>query len=442
MRWKDGARLAISNLRQTPLRTALTTMGVVIGIGTLVCMFAFGLGIQRLSTEQARRYNTLNTIQVLASGFPMGREARTRKGPPPPALDDAAVAAIRKVSGVGMVTPVVQFPMELKRGAKTATVLGRSFSTTGDSAASLFQLSLGAFFSSPRAYEMVVQEDLPASLGFPDARSALGQEITLAFYAPEVGSSQAPGPVFPTFSVQKKEIPLRVVGIIKKQEGLFGESLLRSDFLIPLETARELGLHRLVGLQGMFRNPGNFSTYTMLEVRAKTNREAPQAEERIGKMGFRTISFNSILKEMNQFFLVMDAILGAVGSISLVVAALGIVNTMIIAVLERRKEIGIMKAVGASRGDIKQLFFMEGSVIGAMGGLLGFLLGWSMARAINAGLNIYIRQQGGKPEILFAFPLWLIWAATGFALLVSLAAALYPAARAARLDPVEALRYE
>ena len=139
-------------------------------------------------------------------------------------------------------------------------------------------------------------------------------------------------------------------------------------------------------------------------------------------------------------FLVIDILLSLIGSIALTVSSLGIVNTMVMSILERTREIGIMKAIGGGDGDIRRIFLIEASVIGLLGGMAGVVIGWVVGRAINFGANIYIKSQGGTPGDLFSMPLWLIAGAIGFSLLVSLIAGSYPARRAARLDPIQALQ--
>jgi putative ABC transport system permease protein len=134
--------------------------------------------------------------------------------------------------------------------------------------------------------------------------------------------------------------------------------------------------------------------------------------------------------------------LGIFGSLALAVASLAIVNTLVMAVLERRREIGIMKAIGASDSDVKRIFFAEAATMGFLGGVIGVVLGWLIGRAINLGANLYLQRLKMPPEGLLMVPLWLALAAVLFAVLVSVVAGIYPAARAARLDPVEALRYE
>ena len=135
--------------------------------------------------------------------------------------------------------------------------------------------------------------------------------------------------------------------------------------------------------------------------------------------------------------------LGIFGSLALVVASLGIVNTLVMAILERRREIGIMKALGASDGDVKKIFFVEACSMGVLGGALGVGMGWLIGRVINFGTNLYLqRQLEAKPQEFWYVPLWLVLGAVGFSVLVSLFAGLYPASRAAKLDPVQALRHE
>jgi putative ABC transport system permease protein len=124
------------------------------------------------------------------------------------------------------------------------------------------------------------------------------------------------------------------------------------------------------------------------------------------------------------------------------VASLGIINTLVMAILERRREIGIMKALGASDRDVRRLFFAEAGAMGFLGGLLGVGLGWAIGHAINFGANVWLRRQDFPPEKIWSFPWWLVAGAIGFAVLVSLVSGLYPASRAAKLDPVQALRYE
>ncbi len=137
-----------------------------------------------------------------------------------------------------------------------------------------------------------------------------------------------------------------------------------------------------------------------------------------------------------------DLLLAIFGSLALAVATLGIVNTLVMAILERRREIGVLKALGAADSDVKQLFFVEAGVMGLFGGVLGVFFGWLIGQALTFGTNVYLKRQDLPGVQISSVPLWLAAGAIGFAVLVSLAAGLYPASRAAKLNPVDALRYE
>ena len=159
-------------------------------------------------------------------------------------------------------------------------------------------------------------------------------------------------------------------------------------------------------------------------------------------MGFAAYSLLDASNGLNLVFRVFDMFLAIFGSLALVVASLGIINTLVMAILERRREIGILKALGAADRDVRMLFFVEAGAMGLLGGVFGVLIGWLIGRAINFGTNIYLARQALPAISVTAVPWWMVGLAIAFSILVSLAAGMYPASRAARLDPVQALRYE
>jgi putative ABC transport system permease protein len=165
-------------------------------------------------------------------------------------------------------------------------------------------------------------------------------------------------------------------------------------------------------------------------------------QDQIKKMGYSTFSIQDASKGLSQFFLFLDLFLGIFGSLALAVASLGIVNTLVMAILERRREIGIMKALGASDFDVKKLFFVEAGVMGVVGGLLGITIGWLIGRVINIGTNMYMANRDIPAQNYWIVSWWLVALALGFSVVVSLLAGMYPAARAAKLDPVQALRHD
>jgi putative ABC transport system permease protein len=213
----------------------------------------------------------------------------------------------------------------------------------------------------------------------------------------------------------------------------------RARVFLPLKLAQDLHI-----VQSNLRDTSanDLPSYTSLSVRVQNPNRVPAVEDAIKKMGFGAFSIVDATRSMRQFFAVLDGFLAIFGSLALAVASIGIVNTLVMAILERRREIGIMKAIGASDADVRGLFFAEAGAMGLVGGATGVTLGWAIGRLINFGMNIYLQRQNFPSAQIWSVPLWLVLGAIAFSIVVSLLAGLYPASRAARLDPVQALRYE
>jgi putative ABC transport system permease protein len=216
----------------------------------------------------------------------------------------------------------------------------------------------------------------------------------------------------------------------------------RARVFLPLKLAESLHVMQPTDLRELSHAAGDQPVYSSVSVRVKNPSHVQPVEDAIKKMGFNTFSILDASRSIQQFFKVLDVFLGIFGSLALAVAFIGIVNTLVMAILERRREIGIMKAIGASDSDVKKLFFAEAGAMGILGGIVGVALGWAIGQVINLGTNVYLKSQSFPPEHFWAVPWWLVAFAILFSFLVSLAAGLYPAGRAARLDPVQALRYE
>ena len=220
-------------------------------------------------------------------------------------------------------------------------------------------------------------------------------------------------------------------------------NLTESAVMIPPGPARRIKRLPFSSVWDLFRMRNGKTGYSAVTVKLGSLRDLDPVRTRVHELGFATFALADQFDQITKAFYFLDMFLAAIGMIAIIVAALGIVNTMVMSILERYREIGIMKAVGASDGDIKRIFFFESGAIGLLGGAAGCVLGWAVSLVINRVVNFYAARQGGVPFVdYFAFPVWIFLGAIGFAVLVSLVSGIYPARRAARVDPVVALRHD
>ena len=450
MKPRDLIDLAVRNLREAILRNALTTLGVAVGVASLVAMLSLGVGLQQLASKRLSQSGLFDTIFVTPKnsfrgmGHPQ-REAESDKLPRP--LDDDARRELEKLPNVIEVYPQVRFFTEVHFKSKPyATVVAGLPDSSRNSGA--FDGMQGNFFSSLNANEAILQIEFAKDLS-DKPPSLIGQELTLRYAErqaiPAAGEQAALGAAGPTggFSVVPRELRLKIVGIVDTEPAAGYGGYGNARLLMPLGTASTLRAAQVNDLRDIVRgSASNKVTYASLSVRAKSPSQVEALEASIKNLGFNAFSLLDASKSLRTFFSVFDLLLGIFGSLALAVATLGIVNTLVMAILERRREIGVLKALGAADSDVQQLFFVEAGVMGFLGGILGVAFGWLLGRAITFGTNTYLKRQSLNPIDLSSVPWWLVISALVFAVLVSLAAGLYPASRAAKLNPVDALRYE
>jgi putative ABC transport system permease protein len=449
MKLRDMTELAVRNLREAILRNSLTTLGVAVGVASLVAMLSLGVGLQQLATSRLSKSGLFDSIFVTAktnlrgpgAGPPATRAAAPKARP----LDEAARAEFRKLPNVIEVYPQIRFFTEVRFDGKPFATMVAGMPESSKASGSFDGMS-GSFFSSANADEAILQAEFAKELNSETA-SLLGKELVLRYaerqaLATPDGSSDASNGGG-GFSVVPKERHLRIIGVVETEPasgfGGFGSGRL----LIPLAVAETLRAAQVNDLRDVLRDSaGDKPAYSSLTVRVSSASLVEATEAKIKDMGFGAFSLLDASKSLRIFFSVFDLLLGIFGSLALAVATLGIINTLVMAILERRREIGVLKALGAADSDVKQLFFVEAGVMGLAGGVFGVFFGWLIGRSLTLGTNIYLKRQDLPGVEISAVPWWLVGGAIGFAVLVSLAAGLYPASRAAKLNPVDALRYE
>ncbi|HME12398.1 MAG TPA: FtsX-like permease family protein [Candidatus Acidoferrum sp.] len=508
MKTRDLTELAVRNLREALLRNSLTTLGVAVGVASLVAMLSLGVGLQTLASRRLLRSGLFDSVLVSS-----GRDNRGPGGPRrqreiaaknAPTLDDDALQTFSKLPNVSEVYPQIRFSTEFRYAGNkfTTNALGVPESARKGEA---FDGMTGKFFSSPDAEEAILQIELAQQIAETPAKNAAdantpqaapntagetsagkpgdaaagtttGNSVATAATAAPAGPAPEPkdlvgktitiryaerasfasaaerddallesamtGQLSGGLSMVPKEKTLRIVGLVETDPsagmGGFGGGRL----FLPLKLAESLHVAQPSDMQALLSDTETKPAYTVVTVHVKNPKDVAAVEDAIKKMGYSAFSLLDATKGLRIVFTVFDLFLGLFGSLALTVASLGIINTLVMAILERRREIGVLKALGATDRDVKRLFFAEAAAMGFFGGLFGVALGWFIGLALTWGTGIYLRQQD-LPSVKISYvPWWLALGAIAFATLVSLLAGLYPAARAARLNPVDALRYE
>jgi putative ABC transport system permease protein len=447
MKARDLTDLALRNLREALFRNALTTLGVAVGVASLVAMLSLGVGLQELASKRLSQSGLFDTIVVTPKNSfrGAGRPQREEQpGKPVRVLDEDARKEIERLPNVVEVYPQIRFFTEVRFNNKPfATVVAGMPESSKNSGS--FDGMKGHFFSSTAADEAILQIEFAKDLS-ENTDSLIGQELILRYaerQALQANDARPSAEPSGGFSVVPRELRLKIIGVVETEPAAGYGGYGNARLLIPLETAATLRAAQVNDLRDIVRDSAaNKTTYASLSVRAKSPSQVEAVETSIKNLGFNAFSLLDASKSLRTFFSVFDSLLGIFGALALAVATLGIVNTLVMSILERRREIGVLKALGAADSDVQRLFFVEAGVMGLLGGILGVTFGWLLGRAVTYGTNVYLHRQNLNSIELSSVPWWLVLAALAFAVLVSLAAGLYPASRAAKLNPVDALRYE
>lgn len=425
MTLRDLLKTAFGNLGRHKVRTALSAVGVTVGIVTIVTMVSLGIGVRRemLSTFDVLGLETLRVFPVTQE-----RTVFDQFGEPPRKviITDDLVRELRARDDVLEVRPSLRLPYAMNIGLELdgRMVFVRTWSRAGGPSEPFVPEAEFIFGDEPPIEAegvIAVSTFALEELGVAEADYAdlLGREVAIVLRAPRGDSFR---------------LPLKIAGIFDTHFGPNDYAAVTLSLPVRLEM-----------LTWWYNNPDYLAQrgYDMLLVRAASLNDATHILDLLERRGFRVQSVKMMLDMANRATVVMEAMLGSVGALALFVASIGIANTMVMAVYERTREIGILKAVGASPGDIRALFVVESALIGLLGGVVGTVLGWLLGKGLDRLIHAIMEWQEVQVEAtFFVVTGWLVAAALAFAALVGLLAGLYPAARAARLDPLVALRHE
>jgi putative ABC transport system permease protein len=460
MSFFDIFRLALRNLRESRLRAVLTTTGVIVGVAVVISMISFGLGLQRDALSRFQSLDGLSEIHVFGRSLfslAAGQENRADARAPQPAaqpagqtsggefvpdyvpersLDDRALEEIARLPGVVYVRPHINFSAYARANNRTVMETFRG-APVPDPSTRLKSYAVGRMISSPEAGEVVVTQSFVRQFRYASPADAVGQTVEI-MDAPAAGDGGDGRGAATDELVAARTY--RIVGVLAEEPGgnRFRGLTAPSDIYLSLGRVAV----RLARRKGAVGGEEKVS-FTTAVVRVGDPAQLTEVRRRLSQLGFGSFSFVDEFKQIRSIFLLINSALALLGGISLLVASLGIANTMLMSTIERTREIGIMKAIGAEDREIKQIFFVEASVIGLVGGVVGALLAWGVdALANRLAYRFILQPQGVEYLEFFWLPPYLWLGALGLALLVSILAALYPAARAARVDPVTALRHD
>ncbi len=400
----EAFRAALVSLLANRLRSVLTTLGIVIGTASVIAVVSlvqgFSESIKQQLSELGGSTLTLEAVNT-NENFRSGKINTI-------GFDDLETLRYR-VPGVGAVAPImlVNTPGISYRDRTVSTEVRAS---TADYAAVYGRFPIkGRFIASAddqgRRRVAVLGSKLVDDLNLP--KDPLGEYI-------RIGSEW-----------------FRVIGVMEKQGDLFGFSL-DNYVVIPFDVGRALNGNRL--------RPFMQVSFTIDDVdQVDTIRDRAVRAVKASRPGtadddtFKIQAADSVVKQFDEITRTTTAVVGGVVGISLLVGGIGIMNIMLVSVTERTREIGVLKALGATRRDILVQFLLEAALLALLGGLIGIAIGW------GTGALIASLIPGFPPA---AVPVWVILGAAGFSALVGVVFGIMPASKAAGLDPIEALRYE
>lgn len=402
MRVVDLASLSTRMFKTNPMRTWLTILGMGVGTGAVVILVGLGFGLQQIILEQIVFGETLLSLGVSSTG------SRSLQ------INDETVAEMERIPNVLDVAPLARFPALITYKGLTGNLFLQGAEPPYIRYSGITPTAGDVFTDDDAADETSVMLS-PAVLklfAIEDPEAMIGQLVTFRLLVPSIETPEEVDEIL----IDKQ---FRVKGITKE------EGVLNALIMLP-----ELKKH--VGVE----------EYDRAQVRVDASENLPLVEKALIEQGFRVTALSKTVEQASKIFQGIQAVLAAFGGIALIVSAIGMFNTMTVTLLERTKEIGIMRMIGASPTDIKLLFVSESVLVGFLGGVSGIVMGVGLGLILNFILNALATQFGGQSVKLFAFPMWFLTFIAVFSAAVGYLTGVFPARRASLLNPLDAIRYE
>lgn len=392
-------KIAFNNLRSHRMRTILTLLGVIIGISTIIFLASFGFGLERLVTREVTSGNAFLLIDVGTGSSQVVK------------LDETGLDSVKNINGVREVSVLSSVGARINTSEKSMDI---SYNATDPKYLELSGIKIlkgDTLAGSPTGDDkVVVNESLLSFLGL-NAVDALGKRVNLDIIVPRYVATAGDS------------------AEIKNQE--YTISGISSDKLTPRVYASYNTLKKL-GING----------YSQLKVELTDKNDAPTVRKQIENLGLKTDYVGDTVSQITQIFNVFKVVILSFGITTLIVAILGMFNTLTISLLERIKEIALLKMLGMRKNDIKKIFLTESVLMGITGGLVGMLVGFGFGKLADYVLNYFALSAGGDPVSVFYFPLGLTLTIFFVSFAIGILSGLYPAQKAIRVKALDVLRYE
>ena len=401
MRFYDLFMLSTRMFKARTSRTILTILGMGVGISAIIFLVSLGYGVQKTILERITTSDSLLTLDV--AGQPSSSAI----------LDKETLEKIKAIDGVSELSPAFQLSAQgrlddLKTDVSITAASASYFRLSG------MKLDKGQLLSDENLEGIIISPAI-AQVFSKNMDELIGKEMSFTFSIPEDTSSEN-GSSDNSRKVES-DVKYKIIGSISGEDNTVYINYASLDKL-------------------------ELTHFNQVKVKCQSNARMAEVKGKLQDMGFSVSSISDTVDQANKVFSVVKLVLMLFGIIALVVSAIGMFNTMTITLLERTEEIGIMKSIGASDMTISLIFVLESTIMGLLGGLMGVLIGFLEGQLFNATVNFIATHFGGEKVSLFYSPLWFVTATIVFATFVGFITGVIPARRAARTDPLEALRYK
>ena len=408
MNFRDILELALQRFRTRSLRFVLTVLGVGAGIGVVFFLVSLGFGLQEVVIGRIATSESLLSLTVAVSD----EAAELVK------IRESQLNEFRSIEHVEDVSPLFSTAAEMELNELRAQTIAQAVDENYFGYSGLYP-TYGRFFEAGVDNEIVISTTVFRLFGFEGASDALDKEIDISFLVETASEQEQEESGSVDEAIQTVRFPqkFKVVGTIESDT---------NSIFVPLNLFDQI--------------PDR--SYSQVKVRIAAQENIEPVREQLTRLGYSVIALTDTIEQLNSIFRITQITLAVMGIVALFIASVGMFNTLTISLLERTREVGILKAIGATNRDVWMIFLFEAFLIGFLGGLAGLVGGLLFAEIVNFLINSLASRFGGVKVDLFSTPAWFIFSILGISLTVGLLTGFYPARRAAYLNPLDALKRE